>query len=127
MQSQSFAAPSLVLAGNYSAEHLYSGIDAFLESPMWRTYDPDEDNHSAPSLKAANDEFDTIVVRDVRLHLDMRRCTREHRLGDALALVHHLSGRVSRLDITVDNEAQAGFGEVITVIGKCHGLAVSVQ
>jgi len=66
-------------------------------------------------------------VRDVRLHLDMRRCTREHRLGDALALVHHLSGRVSRLDITVDNEAQAGFGEVITVIGKCHGLAVSVQ
>lgn len=94
---------------------------------MWRTFDPDEDNNSFSSLKAANDEGDEIVVRDVRLHLDIRRCTREHRLGDALALVHHLSGRVSRLDITVDTEAQAGFGEVITVIGKSHGLAVSVQ
>jgi len=66
MQSQSFAAPSLVLAGNYSAEHLYSGIDAFLESPMWRTYDPDEDNHSTPSLKAANDEFDPRTTSSIR-------------------------------------------------------------
>ncbi len=94
---------------------------------MWRTFDPDEDNNSTANIKAANDEGDAIVVRDVRLHLDIRRCTREHRLGDAVALVHHLSGRVSRLDITVDTEAQAGFGEVITVIGKSHGLAVSVQ
>ena len=65
--------------------------------------------------------------KDVRLHIDLRRCTREHRLGDALALVHYLSGRVGRLDITVASEAQAGFGEVVTVIGKSHGLAVSVQ
>ena len=64
---------------------------------------------------------------DVRLHLDLRRCTREHRLGDALALVHYISGRVGRLDVTVASEAQAGFGEVLTVIGKSHGLAVSVQ
>ena len=94
---------------------------------MWRTFDPTEHKNSFSNLKAANDEGDEIVVRDVRLHLDIRRCTREHRLGDALALVHHISGRVSRLDITVDTEAQAGFGEVITVIGKSHGLAVSVQ
>ena len=94
---------------------------------MWRTFDPDEDNNSTANIKAANDEGDAIVVRDVRLHLDIRRCTREHRLGDALALVHYISGRVGRLDITVGSEAQAGFGEVVTVIGKSHGLAVSVQ
>lgn len=92
---------------------------------MWRTREPSENNVSTPNLsEAANDE---VVPCNVRLHLDMRRCTRKHRLGDALALVHYLSGRVGRLDITVDTEAQAGFGEVMTVIGKSHGLAVSVQ
>lgn len=91
---------------------------------MWRTRDYDENGSSQTKLDAANDAVDQC---DVRLHLDLRRCTREHRLGDALALVHYLSGRVGYLDITVDTEAQAGFGEVITVIGKSHGLAVSVQ
>ena len=91
---------------------------------MWRTRDSCENDVSATKLAAANDAVDQ---NDVRLHLDLRRCTREHRLGDALALVHFLSGRVGRLHITVDTEAQAGFGEVITVIGKSHGLAVSVQ
>ncbi len=79
-----------------------------------------EAGHSASAANLAS-------RADVRLHIDLSRCTREHRLGDALALVHHLSGRVGRLDITVASEAQAGFGEVVTVIGKSHGLAVSVQ
>ncbi len=127
MQSHSFAAPSVVLAGNYSAEHLFSSVNAFLESPMWGARETSENsNYDNIELKqkAANDEVDWCKVR---LHLDLRRCTREHRLGDALALVHFLSGRVGRLLITVDTEAQAGFGEVIMVIGKAHGLAVSVR
>ena len=124
MQSHSMTAPSLVLAGNYSADQLFSSLDAFLESPMWRTRDCYENGGSETRRKA---DHDAVDQNDVRLHLDIRRCTREHRLGDALALVHFLSGRVGRLDITVDNEAQAGFGEVITVLGKSHGLAVSVQ
>lgn len=128
MQSQSMAAPSLVLAGNYSADQLFSSLDAFLASPMWRpsktcedsTIESNDANFIATSAELADQT-------DVRVHLDLRRCTREHCLGDALTLVHYLSGRVGRLDITVASEAQAGFGEVVTVIGKSHGLAVSVQ
>ena len=88
--------------------------------------DLDADPDPKPRIKPLTTADDADQV-DVRLHLDLRRCTREHRLGDALALVHYLSGRVGRLDITVSSEAQAGFGEVLTVIGKSHGLAVSVQ
>ena len=136
MQSQVVAAPSLVLAGNYSADQLFSSLDAFLESPMWRPRKSCENTDISireSDLSEIEPITDTQVTAnhadqgDVRLHLDLRRCTREHRLGDALALVHYLSGRVGRLDITVASEAQAGFGEVVTVIGKCHGLAVSVQ
>lgn len=128
MQSQFVAAPSLVLAGNYSADQLYSSLDAFLESPMWlpRKTEESSDVSDDPRITPLTTADDADQV-DVRLHLDLRRCTREHRLGDALALVHYLSGRVGRLDITVASEAQAGFGEVMTVIGKSHGLAVSVQ
>ena len=136
MQSHIVTAPSLVLAGNYSAEHLFSSLDAFLESPMWLPrktkenkaipVDLDADPDPKPRIRPLTTADDADQV-DVRLHLDLRRCTREHRLGDALALVHYLSGRVGRLDITVSSEAQAGFGEVLTVIGKSHGLAVSVQ
>jgi len=137
MQSQIMAAPSLVLAGNYSAEHLFTSLDAFLESPMWRSREACEQDRSeqltatAGNTAVAAQQYSATAEQaeqsDVRLHLDLRRCTREHRLGDALQLVHYLSGRVGRLDITVDSEAQAGFGEVLTVIGKSHGLAVSVQ
>jgi len=132
MQSQLMTAPSLVLAGNYSADQLFSSLDAFLESPMWRPRETRENT----SISSQGNLAEVIVPEatavetdhtDVRLHLDLRRCTREHRLGDALALVHYISGRVGRLDITVASEAQAGFGEVVTVIGKSHGLAVSVQ
>lgn len=134
MQSQSMAAPSLVLAGNYSADQLFTSLNAFLESPIWRPRKTCEDNASSTETgpdtepqPLALTTADAADQGDVRLHLDLRRCTREHRLGDALALVHFLSGRVGRLDITVGTEAQAGFGEVVTVIGKSHGLAVSVQ
>ena len=132
MQSQFVAAPSLVLAGNYSADQLYSSLDAFLESPMWGERETSENkvisNHTDIQRALEPTSFaDNADPLDVRLHLDLRRCTREHRLGDAVALVHYLSGRVGRLDITVASESQAGFGEVVTVIGKSHGLAVSVQ
>jgi len=132
MQSQLMTAPSLVLAGNYSADQLFSSLDAFLESPMWRPRKACENkvisNHAdiqqALEPTSVSEDSDPL---DVCLHLDLRRCTREHRLGDAVALVHYLTGRVGRLDITVASESQAGFGEVVTVIGKSHGLAVSVQ
>ena len=132
MQSQLTTAPSLVLAGNYSADQLFSSLDAFLESPMWRPREASENTViSNPTdidrIPEPTPDADGADHLDVRLHLDLRRCTREHRLGDALALVHYISGRVGRLDITVGSEAQAGFGEVVTVIGKSHGLAVSVQ
>jgi len=133
MQSQLMTAPSLVLAGNYSADQLFSSLDAFLESPMWRPRKTCENSTISNQtdiqqvIEPAATTADGADQTDVRLHLDLRRCTREHRLGDALALVHYLSGRVGRLDITVASEAQAGFGEVVTVIGKSHGLAVSVQ
>jgi len=135
MQSQVVAAPSLVLAGNYSADQLFSSLDAFLESPMWGPRKTCENkvisNHTdiqqALEPTSVDSVEDVVEQLDVRLHLDLRRCTREHRLCDAVALVHHLTGRVGRLDITVASEAQAGFGEVVTVIGKSHGLAVSVQ
>ena len=140
MQSHVVTAPSLVLAGNYTAEHLFSSLDAFLESPMWlprktsentaMPVDPDADSRKDPFVHKRIRPLTTASAADkvdVRLHLDLRRCTREHRLGDALALVQYLAGRVGQLDVTVSNELQGGFGEVLTVIGKSHGLKVSVQ
>ena len=109
MQSQAYSVPSLVLAGNTSTEQLFSSLDAFLGSP-----EPVVQRLNCPDSGA-------------RVHLDLTRSTREHHLKDAFALVHHLAGRVDLLDITVESELQAGFGATVTVLGKSHGLAVSVR
>jgi len=109
MQTQASSMPSLVLAGNTSADQLFSSLDAFLGAPE-------------PIFQRLN-----RPPSDKRLHLDLRRCTRKHHLKDAFALVHHLAGRIALLDISVESEAQAGFGEAVTLLGKSHGLAVSVR
>lgn len=115
MQSQASSLPSLVLAGNTSADQLFSSLDAFLGTPEPLLMRESSHNRCAPPPS------------DMRLHLDLRRCTRKHQLRDAFALVHRLAGRIALLDISVENEQQAGFGQAVTVLGKSHGLAVSVR
>ena len=114
MQSQSVAngefTPCLVLAGEYRADQLFESLDAFIGTkPTWP---PTREIEEAPLE---------------RIRLDIRGCTYQHRLADALALVQYLAGRIARLDITVKNEQQAGFGQVLTVLGRTHGLSVSVH
>ncbi|MEM7218778.1 MAG: hypothetical protein AAF515_10465 [Pseudomonadota bacterium] len=113
--AQAVSTPSVVLAGNHSAEQVFSTLDAFLGPPAERA-------QSSLWIEAPVDPDDGM-----RVHLDLRRCTRAHQLADALGIVHFLAGRCARLDVSVATEQQAGFGEVLMVLGRTHGLAVSVS
>lgn len=129
MQSQASSLPSLVLAGNTSADQLFSSLDAFLGTPeplFQRPLDPADEQANENPIRP-NPARRARPPNHMRLHLDLRRCTRKHQLRDAFALVHRLAGRIALLDISVGSEQQAGFGEAVTVLGKSHGLAVSVR
>ena len=87
-----------------------------------------------PSLSLVGDysmdrlytRLEALLVDTYECHLDLRRCTRAHRLAEAESLVQYLAERVRSLYVSSRDDRQTEFCEVLCALGRCHGLTVTM-